>query len=428
MIPFFLLLFLSAIFSFYFFPFQDKVWFYHDDFDILLGSINFSLKNFMTPHTEHFAPFSRLLLFWEFQLFSLNFKPYFMVSLILHSIVLYCLWLIVREITRKVFFAYLAVVLFSINSTFFEVLLYSTEQSLILTTILIALSFLFWLKNRQQKKIIYIILAGINSLLAAFCFTIALPYPFIMFFISFFDKKSDKRIKIMFLVVCLLILPIFIIFAGKSLASVIQEPLSLQYLSKICLFAFTGLMEGLLSRFFYAPFTPSRSANTDLTLLPILNSLIFLVLFYLIKKTFKKNREALFIKLSLIINIVYPYLMIAFKRYPTVFKGAMAERYVYLPLFFFIIFFVYLLQQLKITFRYKRILFVFAFYILTTHAFFFYQKALVWTIRPQKTREFMLNLKAQIKNNRLDKECLLPLYVKSKTEPCSYYVKLLENR
>lgn len=415
-----------AIFCFYFFLFRNRVWFHHDDFDFLVGSANFNFSYLVAPHNEHFLPIFRILYYSEYSLFGLNFTPFFIISILLHLFILFVLYKITNILTTKKFYAYLAVFLFTINSTFFEVILWSTSQQLLLSSLFIGISFLAWLKYRQKKTNNWLITSSISSILAAFSSGFGVLYPLFISIVSIFDKKINKLGKLFFILSALLTLVIFWYFAGKSLTVVTKQSLSLNDFPHVIYFILIGLIEGMLSRFFWAPFTPSRIAKTDLILMPVLNISILIFLIYLLSKTGFKKGKNLFMKVVLASLSLFPYLAISLGRYPYGAKAAMSERYVYLPLFFFILFLIYQLSLLKQTTFLKKIIMLFTFWIILSHGVFFYLSGLRWTKQPLQSKKYMLSLGRQMKLGPVKADCKIPFYIKAKIEPCSKFLPILK--
>ena len=421
-----LLILLSLIFLFYFLLFKERLWFFHDSIEILLNSTNFSLNYLLLPHGEHFIPLTKLVFFVQFSLFGINFTPYFVLSIFLHLANLYLLWLIVIEITKKHFFAYMAVILFAVNVTFFEIILWFVSQNL-LCHFFISLAFLFWLKLRKKRNINFLLIAGLSSVGAAFSFGFGLLYPFVLAILSSIDKKTNRKNALFFSILGLVSVLIYLFFAGQNLYVINKTPLTFQSIPDIIEFLYIGLVDGLVFRFFYALF-PTRFLAFNNILKPFLliAATVFLLLIFILPS--RKSKEKLIINIALIINIIYPYFMASLRR-ATISPGeAMAERYAYNPLFFLIIFLIYQFSLLKQRKGLKTFCCLFVLYILTTQVLVFYKRAFIWTKQTIRNKLFFQQLSEKINSNSLEKNCKLPKGIKDKQEPCERYIDLLKGR
>lgn len=403
---------LTIIGLFYYFPFSRLTWFYHDDFDFLLGSFSFNLKYLLSPHNEHFLPVFRILFWLEFLLFKFNFKFYLLVSILLHLSVLWLLFLIVKKITKKNFWGFLAVFFFGFNGNFYEVILWATGQQILLCCFFMALSFLFWLKYRQKKQPLIILGIFASTLLSAASFGVGALNGFSLLLTSLIDKKSDKKLKITLMIQFLLMT---ILFLNFKLATGLN-------LAKMLYFAWVGIFQGTLSRFFYAPFAPSRTTGADLWLMPVLNIFIIIFLWLLFKIKTKKDKVIFY---SLALFSLYPYLLTSISRFSGGAKGAMAERYIYIPLFFIIILIIYQLSFLKPTKLLKKIIFIFLIYFLITQCLVFYYRSWQWLQRPIQAKKFFSNLQTVYLSGKNLCNCQLPEEIKPGKQSCLFYQKLL---
>ena len=411
-----LLIFFLLIFCFYFFLFKDRVWFFNDDFDFLVGNLNFSSIYLFLPHNEHFIPIHKLLFHVMFSFFSLNFTPYFILSVCLHLLNLLILWFIIKRLTDNKFFAYLAVLLFSVKVTFFEVILQNNFSALF-CSLFMGVTFLFWLKLRQKPEIKYLLII-ISSLFAAFLsFSVALGYPLVLAFISYFDKKSAEKIALIFLALEIVMICVYFYFNGGESFSL--WPSFIQ----ISLFLYTGLVEALTLRFLF-PLFPTRFLGLNQVLMPflIIVSFLFLGLIFILSSL--KSKEKLFLKIVLLLNIIYPYVLMSLKRAGLSPKEALAERYAYIPLFFLVIFIVYQLSLLKPKKWYKTVYLIFIFYFLAAQSLVFYKRSYIFTKQMIINKKFFLQLKEKVKNNQVEETCKIPKFANGRQDPCSRYLKL----
>lgn len=411
------------IFLFYFLTFKDRVWFFHDNFDSLVESLNFSVSSLFSPYNEHFTPIPKLLFHFVFLLFGLNFTPYFILSICLHLLNLFVLWLIVRELTRKNFFAYLAVLLFAVNVTFFEIILW-INFSAIMVCLFVGLAFLFWLKFRQKKNKSYLFLSIASAWAAAFSFTIGLICPLVLAILCFLDKKSGKKAGIPFVFLTLIVFMLFFYFSKENINTGHSQIFNLPSIFQIISFIYTGLTQALLLRFFFALY-PTRFLALNHFLLPFL---LIITLFFLVLISFfsGKTKEVSFLKIALLVNIIYPYAFISLVRSNLGAQGALAERYAYFSLFFLVIFLVYEMSFLKQQLWLRMAYIIFIFYTLTTQGLVFYKRSFIFTKLMITNKIFFLKLSEEVKNNKVEADCKIPKFPNGRQDSCSRYIKLLK--
>ena len=412
-----------VIFLFYFLTFAGKVWFDHDDFDFLFFSSQFSPNELLRPHNEHFLPVFRLLFFLEYSLFKLNAQFYFAVSILLHIVSILLIYKIVFYITKKDFWAYSGAILYSINATFYESIIWITSQQTLLCGLFLLASYLTYLYFRIQKKAYQLYLSCFFSVLSAFSFGIGLIAPAFFFAMSLFDKKSTSKARFLYFLSSLISFIAFFIFSVSKYPN-LNHIFSLKVFAKMAVFFVTGFTQGLLNRFFWAGFTPSRVADSDLLLMPILTIAVFFIIFKITWSGRKKKKDW-FLDISLALLTLLPYAVIALSRFPGGFKGAMAERYTYLPLAFFIIFLVYELQLICKSTQLRFLVIFFICWIIITQTIYLRIKAFTWLKQPEQSKIYMSYLQGQIIKGLVNQNCTIPLYINTRPDPCLRYAKIL---
>ena len=419
-----LAVFFLIIFVFYFFLFSQRVWFHYDDFDFLLGSANFSLNYLFQPHNEHLLPLFKAVFFLQYSLFGLHFMPYFVVLICLHLFNLFVVWLIVRQLTRNRLFAYIAVILLAVNVSYIEVVLWATSLQMMFCSLFIGLAFLSWFTFRQKNSRGYLWMAGLASVLAALSQGIGLAYPFVLATLSFIDRKTGRKVGLFFSLIGLVMVSIFLYLAHQNLDIVQNETITPLTLPKIGMFLYIGLKKALFIRFFYPLFTLSYLGLGILhkRLLTFVAGILLLLLFI---RSSPKNKDKFFLKVALLIHLIYPYAFISLKRAAISPGLALADRYTYIPLFFLVILFVYLLAGLRQTVWLKIFSLFFTAYIISSQIFAFYYRARLWTQQPLLSKEFFRQLAQKAQGNDLGPECKTPKSLNGRSESCLKYKKLL---
>lgn len=413
---YYLATFLVGLFCFYFFLLRDRVWFFNDDLDSLIQLTRSSLNSIILTQSEHFIPIPKLLFYAIFRFWGLNFTPKFIISILLHILNLFVLYKIVSKLTKNNFSSLIALILTSINVNFYEVIPWGTFD-IMLCLLFMLLSYYFWLVNREKNEFKYFSLSIISSFLAVFSNGMGIVYPLVLFAFSIFDPKK-KNIKYPYLFTGLGALIIYYLFSLKNVS------VNIINIGKVIQFLYIALVDGLLLRFFY-PLYPTRFAKLNAIALPLLLITILFALAYLFFQNSKK-REKLFLSLTLIVNFIVTYFLISLRRAGISPWEGLAERYHYIPLFFFVIFFIYQISFLKLSKLTGKIIVAFSIYILLTQSVVFYKRAYIFTNLMLTNKLFFHDLKLKITKGSIEKDCKIPKFTTGRQDNCLRYVDLLK--
>jgi len=395
--------FLLIIFAFYFFLFKDRVWFFNDSFNDLLDASQTPLTFILSPYNEHWIPISKIFYLILFKLFKLNFTYYFIISILLHLLNILVLYKISKFLTKSNYFSNLVLFLYSVNVNFFEIILWGTFD-ILLCTLFIGLAFLFWLRNKLSLSVIFAICAALSN-------GMGLGYPLVLSFLSLIKGKSDRRKAIIYAISGFFILSLYFIFSKQNLDGV--------NFIKIFYFLYIGLVYGLFLRFFF-PLFPTRFLVLNNLILPILIASIVIFSYLIFTKT------KLFLKITMLVNIVYLYLIISLKRATISPWEAVAERYQYIPLFFLIIYLVSQLSLLKKQKWLKPFCIFFVVYYLLTQSIVFYKRGFIFTKTTLANKIFFSELARKVKKGEVEPDCKTPAYPATpKNNSCSRYFPLL---
>ena len=147
----------------YFYGYQ-KMFFHQDDLDWFLLAQKPFASVMSAPIGDHVDYIFRLLLKGEWNTFHLYFPAYLMVSVIMHAIAVWLLYKLARSTSGRADLAALAALLFTINTNWTEVILWTSGQTISISVIFVlAAMYLIW---KKQGEILGLFLAGMTSALA----------------------------------------------------------------------------------------------------------------------------------------------------------------------------------------------------------------------------------------------------------------------
>lgn len=282
--------------------------------------------------------------------------------------------------------------LFTVNLTFVEPLLWFSAQGVILANIFIALTFYFWL-NKSKLAYLFIVFAG-------------------------FSYSTGVGVGIIFGVISLLygrFIPVYFIlgilsyFAGPLIAGetlgqitpVIRNPLTDFLLYSA--FVIGGVGRGVYGRLFLPGFEPRH--------FEIFKTLLSFMPFAFISSLVVFLRRKLLLSLSVL--IVYPYIWAGAIRYQFGIKQALAERYAYTPLFFAVILIGLLLKYFfdkKILKSTKPVVIIVTI-ILIFQTIAFYKKAVEFEKRPMQTKKYIEELQSSYRKDEIIIDTPLPDFI-----------------
>lgn len=150
--------------------FQQDEWFGYSEY-ILRRGFGFDglLKYFFAPSVVHYTPFTLAILYSNLSLLGMNYFPHAIISLILHVIVVFLVYLLSKELMKSKFYAGIVTIVFASFSsgqqaTSWVMADIGTHGSTIFG-ILSIIFFLNFLKNKNNKKFILSLIFLLISLL-----------------------------------------------------------------------------------------------------------------------------------------------------------------------------------------------------------------------------------------------------------------------
>ncbi len=413
------------------------MWFHQDDIGVLIDLVNKSFwETLWISQGEHFSPLYNIVWAIQWRLFHLNYFPYVLFPLFVHLLNI----ILLVKIVRLFSFArprlaklgeVVAVLLFTASVTYTEPLLWFTVQGISLATLLVGLAFYFWLKNKFWWSILFSFLSGF-----AFGLGIGVGVIFGILTITQISKlKSQNQnlnlktiIFLYFLtgIISYLVGPAFL---GERLGGRIIEWRGVADILEYAGFILVGISRGVVGRLFLPGFEPP---NED-----ILGTVLSFIPFILIVGLFIKMAYPKFLGARLPLRcgfaaarlkiwarpfdlllftsifVIYPYVWAGFLRYQFGLKQALAERYAYPALFFFVILVALIVNYLvkeKII-RSQKVFIVGAMVIFILQLYFFHQKAKIWEERPLRTKKYFEVLEEKVKRGRRIKDEPLPKFI-----------------
>lgn len=376
------------------------MYFFQDDIGLLVQHAQYNFWQFLIfPQAEHFAPLLHALTYLEFKLFYLHFYGYFFVSLILHLINVFILYKNLKFLIVNKKSAIIISLLFLINLTFVEPLLWFSAQGVVLANIFIGLSFYFWLKKSPYIYLTFIC--------ASFSYSTGMGLGLIFAFFSFLTGKLNKY-YILF-GICSFLIPQFV--AGSNLASI--TPVFNNPKVDILLFlafVIAGVGRGVIARLFFPGFEP-RHFEIIKTLISFLPFAAIAAI--TVKSLVSVSQKMSQLLISLIVLIFYPYIWAGIIRFHFGIKQALSERYAYTPLFFLIILMGFLLtyilgKKIKLVHNFLGLT---VFIILILQSLNFHQKAVDFEKKPLQTKKYIEYLSISFNQNNYLSDAPLPDFI-----------------
>lgn len=140
------------------------MYFHQDDLDWFILVNRPLIEVFRYPIGDHVNYLFRLLMYIEWSWFGFSFPPYLLVSVLMHAIVIWLIYLIAKASSGRRDLAYIAALLFSVNTNWTEVVLWVSGQTISITAIFVLLAmFAIWHKRGEA---ISMFLASWTSALA----------------------------------------------------------------------------------------------------------------------------------------------------------------------------------------------------------------------------------------------------------------------
>lgn len=141
-----------------------EMFFHQDDLDWLAMANHPFWQVMASPIGDHVNYLFRVLFKIEWNIFGLYFPGYYAVSVTMHAIVIYLLYLLARETSGRRDLAAICALLFTINTNWTEVVLWISGQTISITVLFVLLAMLSIWKKRGE--VLTLFLASWTSALA----------------------------------------------------------------------------------------------------------------------------------------------------------------------------------------------------------------------------------------------------------------------
>lgn len=127
------------------------MYFHQDDLDWLLMVDRPVGQVMALPIGDHINYLFKLFFSLEWRVFGFNFPPYLAMSVIMHSIVVWLIYLLAKATSGRVEMGVAAALLFSINTNWTEVVLWVSGQTISFTALLVLLAMLaIWQRKYES--------------------------------------------------------------------------------------------------------------------------------------------------------------------------------------------------------------------------------------------------------------------------------------
>lgn len=384
-----------------------KMYFHQDDVDTLVEVVNHWPGALFTTQNEHVVLFHRLFVRLEWELFRIYFPGYLFFSFLFHGLNLFLLGVIAKKVTKSSFAALVAVSLVAINSNWNEVIYWMTGQQQLLWTFFSLVSFLYTYTLWQQKKPfapIQYIYVCILSLLPGVNFGAGMAWPAILF-ILFGWRWKNKKLSItpigVTVIFSQIVLSVLYLYLVQNKIETHDSVAHWFNLFGIFRFVLVGVGMSMVARALW-PFDQIRTM--------VIMLILFTggVILYLRTKPWKLLLQDKIVQSGILITLA-TYTIYALPRWHFGLWQAMAQRYVYMPMFFLVLALVVVLQKIKLLEHKKIIVFLcISFVILQTAGFFWRVEA--WLVRPNQTRVLFEKIDA-LKPSDCINDDYLPTYI-----------------
>jgi hypothetical protein len=198
----------GALLAFVYFWGAKNMYFHQDDLDWFILANQPLSGVLQAPIGDHVNYLWRILLSLEWNLFGLQFAPYLLVSLLLHGGVIWLLYKITYETTKRKDLSVMAAIIFAINTNWTEIILWISGQTISITVFFVLLAMYSHLRKRGQG--ITLLLSGMTSALA-----LGLPLAHFLTYGFDFAKKRFTR-SVVYSVATLALVGLVYFFKGTD--------------------------------------------------------------------------------------------------------------------------------------------------------------------------------------------------------------------
>lgn len=335
-------------------PWWNRLYFLWDDIELLVRLHRFSIEAIFTPLQYQFFPTFQFLYWLEIQLFGINSSLFVGVTVLLHLTNIVLVYKIITRLTRNQLLAFIGSVLVSFNKSYFTIIFWPSFQSSVFSTTFSLVSVILWFQlmaKYDKKRLLFFVLSNIA---AATSFGFANFNGFIFAIMTFFFwKQSQMRrtVAVFSILTGVAVTGLTLLAASEALHGDQIVNISPYKLFNMAYFIAVGPTQGVITKFFLPGFIPDRFNSGNIFVM-ILVPLVVIAFFLWIArlsviKQGQKGRKAIGNIILLSGFFVSPYIVASLARTHEGALGALAERYVYFPFFFFSLAMVYVFSLVK---------------------------------------------------------------------------------
>lgn len=341
-----LIIWLIFVAGWYLIPWWNRVYFLWDDIELLMQLRNPALSDFLSSHQYQFFPVFKLFYALEIQLLGVNPSAFLLASVILHLTNIILVYKLIVTLTKNHSLGLAAAILVSFNKSYFTVIFWPTIQSNLLLTTFILLSCHQFIKlcTGYRKSALILFASGLLMGGLSFGFGVGTGVIFAIIARAFWNKTAHRDLLISVGLIAGLASILAVLFLSSAEIQKDQVfQLSPIRIFNIIYFTLVGVSQAIISRFLLPGFIPNIHSSANVAVMIALPAAILAFFLYTISAI--KNKPALLAPLLLFFSLtIIPYFIASLARSGPGVLGGLAERYIYLPFFAFILSFIYSLN------------------------------------------------------------------------------------
>lgn len=323
----------------YLLPWWHRVYFLFDDLVFLMQLRTFNLRGIFLTHGYQFHPVFTLLFWLETQLFGVNPSGFLLVSILIHLVNIYLVFEVMRIITRSTISACLSAVLVSFNKSYFTVLFWPAIQSNTVFVAFFLMSVIVLLRLKQQFQWNHVILLAVTVSLATFSTGFGVLTGFVLALFAFMRTES-KKTRAVIVSICGAIgisaMIVTLLISAPQVGADRDMSFSPRNFFSAVYFVAVGVSQTTITRFFLPGFVPNIHNPLNTIVMVIVPTIILLWFFWIVWNAYRRQQLKGLIPLFLFaVQLVIPFTIASLARSGPGALGGLAERYIYIPFFFF---------------------------------------------------------------------------------------------
>lgn len=325
----------------YLLPWWNRVYFLWDDIELLMQLRNPAVSTFLSSHQYQFFPVFKLFYSSEIQLFGVNSSLFLLTSVALHIVNIYLVYTIIFKLTKNHSLGLMAAILVSFNKSYFTIIFWPTMQTYVLLTTFTLSSILLFLRLQQHYRLSSLLRYFTSIVAAGFSVGFGIWNGFLLSLAAFIyvPRSKGKWNIITAGILASIITSMGILTFSRQ--EIVQNQLlhfSFGRIVNMVFFIAVGISQAIISRFFLPGFIPNIYSVPNVAIMIVLPGTVLMFFTYATISEIKKRGYANFLPLFLFAGFfITPYVIASLARSGPGALGGIAERYIYLPFFFFIL-------------------------------------------------------------------------------------------